>query len=89
VDLACPVCSDQVEIGFVPGSRVYCAYDATPASGAMGSSTRSFTAPAAPGLYDLRFNLGQNYSCAYMGASDWWNGPPPDRRRFGAVCVVP
>jgi hypothetical protein len=89
-DTTCPSCLDQIEIGLVPGNRLYCAYDANPpGSGASGPSSWSVAAPPAPGRYDLRFNLGQNYTCTSGGATGWWGGAPDASRTFAALCVRP
>ena len=83
-------CIDPIEIGSSPGNRLSCQYDANPpVSGATGSADRMITVPAASGRVDLRFNLGQNYGCMYMGASGWWAGAPGASQTFGAICVTP
>jgi hypothetical protein len=91
VDKACSGCIDQIEIGLVPGSRIYCAYDANPpGSGSSGTSTHAITAPKAPGMYYVRYALAQNYGCTYNGASNWYGGKEPgDAQTIAAICVVP
>ena len=89
-DSACADCIDQLEIGWHPaGQRAGCIYDddVPEQGGRQGSiNTTAFTAPAAPGVYELRINIGQNYSCTYQGAHAWWGGAePPDS--LGKVCV--
>lgn len=89
-DTSCGGCIDQVEIGIVPGDRLDCVYDANPpGGGAGGDASGSFDAPTEPGLYELRHNLGQNWSCYDRGASTWWAGAPPPEHTFGLLCVVP
>jgi hypothetical protein len=89
-DSACADCVDQLEIGWHPaGQRAGCIFDDdVPAQGGRQGSinTTAFTAPTAPGVYELRINIGQNYSCTYQGAHTWWGGTePPDV--VGKVCV--
>lgn len=89
-DSACADCIDQLEIGWHPaGQRAGCIFDddVPEQGGRQGSiDTTAFTAPTAPGVYELRINIGQNYSCTYQGAHTWWGGnEPPDL--VGKVCV--
>jgi hypothetical protein len=89
-DSACADCIDQLEIGWHPaGQRAGCIFDddVPEQGGRQGSiNTTAFTAPTAPGIYELRINIGQNYSCTYQGAHTWWGGTePPDV--VGKVCV--
>ncbi|MEC7523219.1 MAG: hypothetical protein VYE22_25290 [Myxococcota bacterium] len=87
-DPLCDSCIDQVEIGFIPGTRQYCAYDdVPPPDGFTGESDAVLTAPTEPGLYDLRSQLGQNFACDHMGADNWWIAEPPPEQTFGAICV--
>lgn len=89
-DTACNDCVDQLEIGWDPaGRRAGCIFDDdVPAQGGRQGSidTTSFSAPATPGVYALHINIGQNYSCTYQGANNWWGGTePPDI--IGKICV--
>jgi hypothetical protein len=89
-DSACADCIDQLEIGWHPaGQRAGCIFDddVPQQGGRQGSiNTTAFTAPTAPGVYELRINIGQNYGCTYQGAHTWWGGSePPDV--VGKVCV--
>lgn len=43
--------------------------------------------PGTAGVYDLRVNLGQNYSCTYNGATGWWGGTPSTSRTIAKLCV--
>ena len=81
--------SDQIEIGYQPGNRIECPFDngVSKQNGASGTWTGNLTAPATPGSYDLRTNIGQNYSCTYMGANSWWNGTPPADWTIAKLCV--
>jgi hypothetical protein len=55
-------------------------------TGTLAVNTTAFTAPTSPGVYELRINIGQNFSCTYQGAHTWWGGnEPPDV--VGKVCV--
>ncbi len=89
-DTACAECRDQIEIGFAPGNRTGCVFDAgvpNPggATGTVDDST--MTMPMTAGSYDLRANIGQNFSCTYMGATNWWAGAPDNTRTLAKVCV--
>ena len=87
-DTACSqACRDQIEVGWVPGTRLGCVFDATvnPNSGAQGNAAKTLTAPTAPGAYDLRANIGQNNSCG--NTTTWWSSTPGDSRTLARVCV--
>ncbi len=90
-DTACPGnCVDQIEIGYVPGGRVACPFDAqvSKANGASGTITATMTAPTQTGSYDIRTNIGQNYSCTYNGATGWWGGTTPSAAwTIAKLCV--
>ena len=89
-DVACPnACRDQIEVGFVAGARVACAFDGEvdEGDGASGHVDQVLTAPMTGGAVDLRVNLGQNLSCNYAGAHDWWGGAPSDKQAVGKLCV--
>jgi hypothetical protein len=89
-DTACSGnCDDQIEIGWIPGHRQSCPFDAavSKSNGASGDITTTITLPSGSGEVDLRGNIGQNYSCNYNGANDWWNGAPGSNRTLGNVCV--
>jgi hypothetical protein len=91
IDTSCPGngCIDQIEIGLVPGNRTSCPFDGvvSPQNGVAGMASGSFTAPAMPGAYDVRINIGQNYSCTHDGASTWWNGTPGPSSTIARLCV--
>jgi hypothetical protein len=86
MDCDCTGCIEQIEIGFVPGTTFsYCAYDALPGcSGDTGSDTTTLRAPAASGVYYIRFGRAQDYDCDH---TDWWMGTPPASRTIAAICV--
>jgi hypothetical protein len=51
-----------------------------------GMSTQMVRAPTTPGVYQLRFNRGNDNSCQANG--DWWaDVPPPAGNTFALVCV--
>lgn len=87
-DTACSVaCRDQIEIGYVPGNRLKCMFDATvsEATGASGNTSTNLAAPTTPGSYDLRANIGQNNSCGTT--TQWWSSQPDDTRTLARLCV--
>ena len=88
-DCACTGCIDQIEVGWVPGARLFCAYDNNPrcSTASTGTSTQMVTTPSSPGLYDLRFGLAQDYSCFQGGRTDWFTGAPSAAGRVGVICV--
>ena len=91
VDCICPTCIDQIEIGLVPGPRLACIYDANPTPSVCNvpvtdNATRNFVAPATPGMYELRFRLGQDYACN-MHPSWFEDIPPGPDTTVAYVCV--
>ena len=84
-------CTDQIEIGTVPGGRLACPFDGVvnKDSGVSGMKTKTFTAPATAGVYDVRVNVGQDYSCNANGLNEWWptGTPPPADLTFATLCV--
>lgn len=82
-------CIDQLEIGFVAGRRVGCDVDQAISKGFgnTGHVDGSVTAPLTAGTYDLRTNIGQNFSCNYNGANNWWGGTPSSTRTIAKLCV--
>jgi hypothetical protein len=95
-DTSCPGdCVDQIEIGWVAGTRSGCVFDQSVTKGASvaGNLTSDtvVTFPATPGAYDLRLNIGQNFGCGSGGpgvdANGWWNTDPPDSHTIARVCV--
>ncbi len=94
VDCICPGCIDQIQIGLVPGMRKECLYDANPPNPCQnpttGTETRTLTAPTTPGVYDVRFRLGQDFDCDGNSNSNfgWWtNQAPPTTQTVARVCV--
>jgi hypothetical protein len=90
-DTACDSnCIDQLEIGWVPGGKISCPFDdeVSKQNGEAGSVSTSVRASTNKGVYDLRVELGQNYSCWYNGASGWWGGQAPSTSRtIAKLCV--
>jgi hypothetical protein len=92
VDCQCSGCIDQIEIGFHSIGKATCLYSGNPNGNGncqvatTGMTTRTITAPAQPGVYELRFNRGNDNSCQDNGM--WWaNVPPGDGNKFALVCV--
>jgi hypothetical protein len=87
-------CIDQIEIGLVAngvGNYQSCPVD-QPISKSNGltatESNKTLTAPMTGGDYDIRFDIGQNYSCGDNGHTNWWAGnPPPAAQSIAHVCV--
>jgi hypothetical protein len=90
-DNRCPMCIDQVEVGWMQGTtgpRSGCAWDGgVPNPGMINQNVNSFTitAPTTPGQYDLRTNIGQNTSC---GNGSWWVGEVPAAATTIAILCV-
>ncbi|HEY1550384.1 MAG TPA: hypothetical protein VGG28_21300 [Kofleriaceae bacterium] len=89
-DTSCPEnCADQIEIGWIPGHRQGCPFDdgVSKSMGASGDIATTITLPSGSGDVDLRGNIGQNYSCTYNNANDWWGAAPGSNRTLANVCV--
>lgn len=88
-DTACPqACIDQVEIGWETGvGRIGCVFDNTvpPQNGVAATVNVTVRAPMTRKVYDLRANLGQNYSCGQT--SNWWGSTPDASRTIAKLCV--
>lgn len=92
VDCQCSGCIDQIEIGFHTIGKAACLYNGNPNGNGncttvtTGTATRALTSPATPGVYELRFNRGNDTSCQTNGA--WWaNVAPGAGNTFALVCV--
>jgi hypothetical protein len=92
VDCQCPGCIDQIEIGVHTVGKAACLYNGNPAGGGncttptTGTASRMVTAPTTPGVYQLRFNRGNDNACQNNGA--WWaNVPPGAGNTFALICV--
>ena len=89
-DTACPGdCRDQIELGYVSGGRVLCAFDdgVPQQDGISGHIDQMIAAPTVGGIYDMRANVGQNLSCNHAGANDWWGQPPGTKDAVAKLCV--
>jgi hypothetical protein len=84
----CSSCTDEIEIGLVPGNPQTCPYTGPEHcnNAVNGPYTGMLTAPNTPGVYDLRFNLRLDYSCLQT-TQTWWNAQPGPDRTVGVVCV--
>jgi hypothetical protein len=82
-DTRCGECDDQLEVGWMQGSsgnRSGCAFDnGVPNPGGVHMTITDFqiATPSTAGVYDLRTNIGQNFSCYANGADNWWAGEVP------------
>lgn len=92
IDCQCTGCIDQIEVGFHTIGKAACLYNGNPQGGGncstptLGVQTRMFMAPSTPGVYELRFNRGNDSSCQANGA--WWaNVAPGAGNTFALVCV--
>lgn len=92
VDCQCPNCIDQIEIGMHTVGKAACLYNGNPAGSGncnaptIGNATRTVRAPTTPGLYQLRFNRGNDLSCQDNGA--WWADVAPGAgNTFALICV--
>jgi hypothetical protein len=91
-DCICQGCIDQIQIGLVPGTTKKCLYDANPSCSpaSTGSGNVTITAPMTPGVYDLRFRLGQDYGCNGENGTNtgWWvNQAPAPQQTVAKICV--
>ena len=92
LDCICTGCIDQIQVGLVPGTTKKCIYDANPACSpaTTGAGSVVLTAPATPGVYDVRFRVGQDYSCEGNSGTTtgWWtNVAPAATATIARVCV--
>lgn len=93
-DTACAdACEDQIEIGWVAGERSGCLVDEA-INGNVAASLSTNTVvqfPEAPGAYDLRVNIGQNFGCDRgppgTTPKGWWKHDPDDTQTIARVCV--
>jgi hypothetical protein len=92
LDCICTGCIDQIQVGLVPGTRKECVYSANPpcTQSDTGTGSVTLTAPTTPGVYDVRFRVGQDYSCTGMSgnAVGWWTGQAPGvATTVAKICV--
>lgn len=86
-DDGCSSCTDQIELGTQRG-RLACVYnDVPPPAGDAGSFDNPLMVEGPPRVIELRFNLGQNFSCDANGADDWWPAAPTVGNNFALICV--
>lgn len=92
VDCQCPGCIDQIEIGIHTVGKAACLYNGNPNGNGnctvptTGTATQMVRAPATAGVYQLRFNRGNDNSCQSNGM--WWDNTPPGAgNTFAFVCV--
>ena len=82
-------CIDQIEVGIIEGNRQRCPFDQAVPKGqnATGTRTTMLRIPNTPGLYSVRYGLGENFSCTSGGANTWWLGEPDATHTIAIVCV--
>ena len=91
LDCICTGCIDQIQVGLVPGTLKKCIYDGNPPCGSSttGASNVTLTAPTTPGVYDVRFRIGQDYSCNGNDGTHtgWWVSAPAASTTVAKICV--
>ena len=92
LDCICNGCIDQIQIGVVPGATKQCLYSNNPSCSpaTAGNGNVSMTAPMTPGVYDIRFRMGQDFSCSGNSGNNvgWWeNTPPAAAQTVAKICV--
>lgn len=92
LECICMGCIDQIQVGLVPGNLKSCIYSDNPpcAQSDTGNGTVTLTAPNTPGVYDVRFRVGQDFSCNGNSgnAVGWWTGQAPGAAATVAkICV--
>lgn len=82
-------CIDQIEVGIIEGDRQKCPFDqAVPKNvGTTGTRSTTLRTPNAPGLYTVRYGLGENFECVTTGHTSWWQGEPPASHTIAILCV--
>ncbi len=86
VDVGCPGCIDQIQIGFANALPTTCAYDGEDGAQGVTYETKNLqlTAPTTPGIYYVAFDRSQDFSCPTTG---WWNGTPQASQYIAAIAV--
>jgi hypothetical protein len=92
LDCICTNCIDQIQVGLVPGTTKQCIYSGNPTcpSPTTGAGMTTLTAPMTPGVYQVRFRLGQDFDCDGNSNNNngWWtNVPPMPAQTVALVCV--
>jgi hypothetical protein len=91
IRINCPptqtTCKAQVEIGY-GATRTGCIYDGTVPDDQLlvNAFNAPITAPAAPGVYELRLNAGEWTSCG-DSQQPWYGGDPGNESTIAIVCV--
>jgi hypothetical protein len=84
---SCSSCTEQLEIGFIPGTRLSCPFDQyLSGNTAEGDLNVMVAAPMLPNAYDLRIALGENINCDFF-MSNWYYGEPADTQTLAHLCV--
>lgn len=86
VDVGCPSCIDQIQVGFADSTPTTCAFNGNPGPRGHSGESRSLTlvAPTTPGTYYIAFDRSQDFSCP---TSAWWNGTPQPNQYIAAITV--
>lgn len=92
LDCICSGCIDQIQVGLVPGATKQCIYSSNPSCSpaTTGNGNTTLTAPATAGVYDVRFRMGQDFSCTGNSGMNvgWWDNMPPGAAQTVAkICV--
>lgn len=92
LDCICSGCIDQIQVGLVPGATKQCIYSNNPACSpaTTGNGNATLTAPMTPGVYDVRFRMGQDFSCNGNSGNNigWWDNMAPGAAQTVAkICV--
>ena len=84
-DTGCVGCPNQIEVGSQRAGRIGCIFDGTTPAGGASDSIERFVTFRAPGVVELRFNLGRATSCAPV--AEWWPLAPGPEHTFALICV--
>jgi hypothetical protein len=81
-------CRAQIELGY-GATRAGCIYDNFVEAGRLitGGYNGQLTAPAVPGVYELRLNVGRSSSCG--SGTSWYGGDPGGDSTIAVLCVRP
>jgi len=84
--LTCPLCIEQIQVGFSDQDPVGCIFDQSLGHLNAGSVSFSVAAPLVPGTYFLAFERAQDSACFASGTT-WWSGPPVPANYFAMITV--